>query len=95
MLTRWWSRFFTLVFYENKYPKNIQKKNNRDINGIEIDREEYEISQYDDDTSLISDGPASSLAGILQTVDYFAEISGLKINFSKTKLIFIYKQYDQ
>lgn len=64
-------------------------RNNRDIKGIEIDGEEYKISQYADDTSLISDGSASSLDGILQTLDYFAEISGLKINFSKTKLIWI------
>lgn len=54
-------------------------RNNRDIKGIEIDGEEYKISQYADDTSLISDGSASSLDGILQTLDYFAEISGLKI----------------
>lgn len=60
-------------------------RNNRDIKGIEIDGEEYKISQYADDTSLISDGSASPL----QTLDYFAEISGLKINISKTKLIWI------
>lgn len=44
---------------------------------------------YADDTSLISDGSASLLDGILQTLDYFAEISRVKINFSKTKLIWI------
>lgn len=64
-------------------------RNNRDIKGFEIDEEEYKISQYADDTSLISDGSSLSLDGILQTLDYFAEISRRKINFSKTKLIWI------
>lgn len=47
-------------------------RNKRDIKRIEIDREEYKISQYADNTSLISDGSASSLDGIQQTLNYFA-----------------------
>ena len=64
-------------------------RNNRDIKGIKINGEEYKISQYADDTSLFTDGSPQSLDGILQTLDFFACISGLKINFDKTKIIWI------
>ena len=64
-------------------------RNNRDIKGIKINGEEYKISQYADDTSLFTDGSPQSLDGILQTLDFFACISGLKINFNKTKIIWI------
>lgn len=50
---------------------------------------EYKLSQYADDTSLIFDGSSTSMDGILQDLDYFANISGLRINFSKTKMIWI------
>lgn len=64
-------------------------RNNKNIKGINIDGEEYKISQYADDTSLITDGSPKSLDGILQTLDLYANVSGLKINFSKTKIIWI------
>ena len=64
-------------------------RNNQDIKGITIEGEEYKLSQYADDTSLISDGSPKSMDGILRELDYFANISGLKINFSKTKMIWI------
>ena len=63
--------------------------NNKDIKGIVIEDEEYKISQYADDTSIISDGSPESMDGILRELDFFANISGLKINFSKTNMIWI------
>ena len=64
-------------------------RKNEDIKGITIDGEEYKISQYADDTSLISDGSPESMDGILRELDYFANLSGLKINIQKTKMIWI------
>lgn len=64
-------------------------RNNKTIKGIVIDGVEYKLSQYADDTSLIFDGSSTSMDGILQDLDYFANISGLRINFSKTKMIWI------
>lgn len=64
-------------------------RKNKDIKGITIDGEEYKISQYADDTSIILDGSPSSMDGIIRVLDYFAIISGLRINFSKTKMIWI------
>lgn len=42
--------------------------------------EEYKISQYADDTSLITD-----FDGIFQTLDLYANVTGLNINLSRTK----------
>ena len=64
-------------------------RNNKDIKGIVIEGEEYKLSQYADDTSIISDGSPQSIDGILRELDFFADISGLKINFSKTNMIWI------
>lgn len=64
-------------------------RNNQNIKGIVLDGEEYKLSQYADDTSLIFDGSPTSMDGILQNLDYFANIPGLKINFSNTKMIWI------
>lgn len=64
-------------------------RNNKEIRGIEIDGVEYKLSQYADDTSIIFDGSPQSMDGILRELDYFACIYGLKINFSKTKMVWI------
>lgn len=67
----------------------IYIRNNKDIKGICIDKEIYKISQYADDTSILLDGSAKSLYSSLYVLDYYAKISGLKINFSKTQVIWI------
>lgn len=64
-------------------------RNEKDIKGINIDGEEYKISQYADDTSIIMDGTPQSYDGILRVLDFFAQVSGLKINFTKTKMVWI------
>ena len=64
-------------------------RKNKDIKGIIIDGEEYKISQYADDASIILEGSPTSMDGIIRDLDYFAIISGLKINILKTKLVWI------
>ena len=68
---------------------SILIKNNDNIKGIAIDGEEYKISQYADDTFLLLDGSEKSLNTALDTLDRFSFISGLKMNFDKTKIIWI------
>ena len=63
--------------------------NSNNINGIKINGEQYLISQYADDTSFILDGSLESLYNTLSVLDYYAYISGLKINYSKSKAIWI------
>ena len=64
-------------------------RKNKDITGIIVGDVEFKLSQYADDTSLFSNGSPESMDGILRTLDYFACISGLRINFSKTKMVWI------
>ena len=50
---------------------------------------EHEISQFADDTSVILVGSEESLNETLLELEWFKKISGLKINFSKTQVIWI------
>ena len=54
-----------------------------------INDKEHKISQYADDTSLALDGSPSSLYAALDTLERYANFSGLKINSAKTKIVWI------
>ena len=58
--------------------------NNNKINVITITQVEHKLCKFADDTSLILDGTEESLNKALIELDWFASISGLNINFSKT-----------
>jgi len=64
-------------------------KNDKNIKGIKIGESEYKISQYADDTTLILDGSRTSFQSSLNILEYFSTISGLKVNSSKTKIVWI------
>lgn len=67
----------------------ILVKQNTCIKGIVVNGKEHKISQYADDTTLLLDGSPKSLFAALDTVDFFSTFSGLKINSSKTKIVWI------
>ena len=67
----------------------LKIRNNDKINGITITQVEHKLSQFADDTSLILDGKEESLNEALNELDWFGNISGLNINFSKTQVIWI------
>ena len=54
-----------------------------------IDDEEFKLTQFANDTTLILDGTLNSLQASLNTLEVYGSISGLKINSDKTKLIWI------
>ena len=64
-------------------------RNNKDIKYINKDDEQDFISQYADDTTCILDRCPKLLYSILSTLDDYAEMSGLKLNYSKSKRIWI------
>ena len=64
-------------------------KQNKDIKGIVINDKEHKISQYADDTSLTLDGSFESFFAALETIEFFSSFSDLKINSSKTKIVWI------
>ena len=67
----------------------ILVRNANDIKGINIDGVEYLISQYADDTRFMLDGSPETLNNTLLILEYYANISGLKLNYAKTKVIWI------
>jgi hypothetical protein len=68
---------------------SILVRNNNNIKGISINGEEYLITQYADDTTFILDGTSQSLESTMTLLDYYSDISGLKINYTKSKAIWI------
>ena len=66
--------------------------NETSLKGIEINGNEFKITQFADDTTLILDGSRESLLAALNVLETFGSISGLKINTDKTKLIWIGKK---
>ena len=67
----------------------IRIRGNEKIKGIKIFQTEHQLSQFADDTSVILDGSEESLAETLLELKWFAKVSGLKINFSKTQVVWI------
>ena len=64
-------------------------KKNKNIKGMKINDVEYLMSQYADDTTIVLDGSERSLHAILDTLDTFEKMSGLRINEEKTKAVWI------
>ena len=61
----------------------------KNVKGITIEGNEYKITQYADDTTLILDGSENSLQTSLNILEIFGNMSGLKMNTSKTKVVWI------
>ena len=62
---------------------------NIDVKGLQIGTEEIKLSQFADNTTLILDGSQRSLEAALNTIEIFGTYSGLKMNTTKTKVIWI------
>ena len=64
-------------------------RENKNIKGIKIELKEFKISQFADDTTIILDGSDDSLNHTLEELEKFSKISGLKINYDKTQIVWI------
>ena len=67
--------------------KAIRKNNN--IKGLLVRDSEVKISQYADDTTLILDGSERSLSEVLEVLERFSKVSGLRLNSKKTEALWI------
>ena len=67
-------------------------RSNKNIKGIKMNQLEHKLSQFADDTTIILNGSASSLNETLNVLSTFTIISGLKVNFEKTKVVWIGKE---
>ena len=68
---------------------SIKLKSNAIIHGIQIDQHEYLINMYADDTFITLDGTEIALRETLKCFESFNQSSGLKMNISKTKAVWI------
>ena len=64
-------------------------KQNKNIKGVQIGNVEHILSQFADDTTIILDGSEQSLEMSFFTLNLFAMLSGLKVNNSKTRAVWI------
>ena len=62
-------------------------RSNNNIKGICIQDKEIELSQFADDTNLTLDGSEDTFKHTINTLELFADISGLKIDFDKTNAV--------
>ena len=67
-------------------------KTNPNIIGFAVNGQEFTLTQFADDTTLILDGTQHSLQSALNTIEIFGHFSGLKMNKEKTKVIWIGKK---
>jgi len=70
----------------------IRKK--QKIKGIEINGNEFKLSQYADDTTLILDGSKESCLESLVLIETFGNVSGLRLNIKKTEALWIGSKKD-
>ena len=59
-------------------------REDREINGIQIDDTVFKISQFADDTAFLLNDDQRSFENLFGHLDSFASISGLKLNHGKT-----------
>ena len=62
-------------------------RSNKNIEGLTLYKQEHKISQYADDTTLITKANENSIRASMSTLKEFENISDLRINKEKTKVI--------
>ena len=67
-------------------------KINPELCGIKFGDNEFKLTQFADDTTLILDGSQHSLPTALNVLETYGDISGLRLNKDKTKFIWIGKK---
>ena len=81
-----WSPYLFVLCVE---PLSQAIKNEKDINGININDIIYKIGQYADDTFILLDGLEKSLRNCILLLDRYADCSGLKLNVTKTHAVWL------
>ena len=58
-----------------------------DIRGIMVHNEEFKVTQYADDTTLLLEEDYQTIVSVIRVLKWFKSVSGLDINKEKTKLV--------
>ena len=68
---------------------SILLRQNNKIKGLKLNNFEYKLSQFADDTALCLDGSEESFTEAIQILQFYADLSGLKMNYEKTQVVWI------
>ena len=66
---------------------SVMLRPNRRIQGIKIEKKEYLLSDFSDDTNVCLDGSEESLTEYINTLEAFTLIAGLKMNNKATQIV--------
>ena len=80
--------YFSIVVYISSGKIAIQIRNKKEIHGIQIGNEEYKISQYADDSTLLL-STIESISESLSLIYEFNKHSGMKLNVAKCEGILL------
>ena len=61
-------------------------RKNEDINGIRVAGKEYKTSLFADDAAFIMNGTSKSFETLINIMDNFSYVSGLRLNKSKCQV---------
>ena len=64
-------------------------RRDKDVKGFMTGEVEHKLSQFADDTTLILDGSEGSFRRAIEVLDGFQVTSGLKVNYEKTKVLWV------
>jgi hypothetical protein len=64
----------------------ISIRRSDEIKGFKFKTKELKLCQYADDTHILLDGSGKSVRNTIKLLDNFSQISGLKVNYSKSEL---------
>lgn len=78
-----------LLFNIALEPLAVGLRMHPNIEGIPVGQSESLVSLYADDVLVILNNPETGIPNLLKYVDSFGKISGYKINWSKSELLFI------
>ena len=68
---------------------SLQLLCNESIRGITLSTCDIKIIQYADDTAFVTDGSRTSFKGVMNSLQAFHFLSGLKVNYDKTSVFSI------
>jgi hypothetical protein len=63
-----------------------------EIKGIQLDKEEVKLSLFADDMILYLKGQKNSIVRLLDTINSFSKVAGYKVKFSKFSSFSIHQQ---
>ena len=64
-------------------------RENINIKPIKVDETEFKVSQFADDTEFLLEGDERSFEELFKELEYFGDISGLKLNTDKTNNVWL------